>query len=146
MTPDKRLNQIEPVLADFVQKVDRLIEGNGQIINEVSKISGIEQQVAKIPGIEQQVAKISGIEQQVAKIPGIEQQVAKISGIEQQVSKIPGIERSVAITAKGLAELTVTVNHFVVNINQRFDQFQQEISDVKSGQELILQILREKLP
>ncbi|GAB4022292.1 hypothetical protein GCM10028808_69600 [Spirosoma migulaei] len=166
MTPDKRLNQIEPVLADFVQKVDRLIEGNGQIINEVSKISGIEQQVAKIPGIEQQVskipgieqqvAKISGIEQQVAKIPGIEQQVAKISGIEQQVAKIsgieqqvakiPGIERSVAITAKGLAELTVTVNHFVVNINQRFDQFQQEISDVKSGQELILQILREKLP
>ncbi|GAB4050872.1 hypothetical protein [Spirosoma litoris] len=153
MTPDKRLNQIEPVLADFVQKVDRLIEGNGQIINEVSKIPGIEskladiqQQVAKIPGIEnkisgieQQVAKIPGIEQQVSKIPGIEQQVAKIPGIEQQVAKIPGIERTVAITAKGLAELTV-------NINNRFDQFQQELSDVKTGQQLILQILREKLP
>lgn len=112
MTPDKRLNQIEPVLADFVQKVDRLIEGNGQIINEASKIAGIEQQVAKIPEIEN-----------------------KIADIQQQVAKIPSIERTVAITAKGLAELTI-----------RFDQFQQELSDVKTGQQLILQILREKLP
>lgn len=45
MTPDKRLNQLEPIVADVVQKVDRLIEGNGQIINEVSKIPGIEKNV-----------------------------------------------------------------------------------------------------
>ena len=51
-----------------------------------------------------------------------------------------------ADVAQALAELTVTVNHLAVNINQRFDQFQKEISDVKSGQQLILQILREKLP
>jgi len=32
MTPDRRLNQIEPILADVVQKVDRLIDSNGQIL------------------------------------------------------------------------------------------------------------------
>lgn len=48
MTPDKRLNQSEPVVADVVQKVDRLIEGNGQIIHEASKIPGIEKNVSTI--------------------------------------------------------------------------------------------------
>ena len=33
MTPDKRLNQLEPVVADTAQKVDRLIETNGQILD-----------------------------------------------------------------------------------------------------------------
>lgn len=32
MTPDIRLNQIEPLLADVLQKVDRLIEGQGRIL------------------------------------------------------------------------------------------------------------------
>ncbi|GAB3799032.1 hypothetical protein GCM10028819_21460 [Spirosoma humi] len=32
MTPDKRLDQIEPVLADVALKTDRLIESNGQIL------------------------------------------------------------------------------------------------------------------
>ncbi|QMW03827.1 hypothetical protein [Spirosoma foliorum] len=49
------------------------------------------------------------------------------------------IEPLLADPVQLLAELTV-------NINQRFDQFQQELSDVKTGQQLILQILREKLP
>ncbi len=33
MTPDHRLDQIEPVVADTAQKVDRLIETNGQILD-----------------------------------------------------------------------------------------------------------------
>ncbi|ADB40564.1 hypothetical protein [Spirosoma linguale] len=32
MTPDKRLDQIEPILADVALKTDRLIESNGQIL------------------------------------------------------------------------------------------------------------------
>lgn len=40
MTPDRRLNQLEPIVAVVLQKVDRLIEGNGQIINEVSNDTG----------------------------------------------------------------------------------------------------------
>ena len=32
MTPDRRLDQLEPLMADSLQKIDRLIEGQGQII------------------------------------------------------------------------------------------------------------------
>ena len=40
MTPDRRLNQIEPVLADVVQKVDRLIDSNGQILDVATRADG----------------------------------------------------------------------------------------------------------
>ncbi len=36
MTPKERLDQLEPLLADGLQKIDRLIEGQSQIINEIS--------------------------------------------------------------------------------------------------------------
>jgi hypothetical protein len=32
MTPDRRLDQLEPLVADVLQKVDRLIEGQGQLL------------------------------------------------------------------------------------------------------------------
>lgn len=35
MTPDRRLDQLEPLIADVLQKVDRLVEGQGQVL-EVS--------------------------------------------------------------------------------------------------------------
>lgn len=78
MTPNERLDQLEPLLADSLQKIDRLIEGQSQIINEVSKIPGIE-------------SKVSGIE-------------SKVSGIE---SKIPGMESNITKTAEAVAKLTV---------------------------------------
>lgn len=88
MTSERRFNPIETVLADVVQKVDRLIGANGHIITDVSKI--------------------------------------------------PDIERTVSIMAKGLIDLTTSVN-------KRFDLLQQDVTIVKAGQQLILQILRQKL-
>lgn len=32
MTPDQRLNQLEPAVADGLQKIDRLIDGQGQLV------------------------------------------------------------------------------------------------------------------
>ncbi len=37
MTPDKRLDQVEPVLADVALKTDRLIESNGQIFDVATR-------------------------------------------------------------------------------------------------------------
>jgi hypothetical protein len=56
MTPDRRLDQLEPEVAEVLQKTDRLIEGQGQIINEVSKIPGIEANTTKTA---QAVAKLT---------------------------------------------------------------------------------------
>ena len=114
MTPDKRLNQIEPVMADVLQKTDRLIEGQGQIIEIATRA-----------------------------------------------------DQNANTAAKGVANLTVTTQKRLDQIDNRFDQvdsrfdqldanqnvtrqdvgeMRQDIADLKAGQELILQILRDKLP
>ena len=45
MTPNERLDQLEPLVADALQKIDRLIEGQGKIIDLATKT---EQRVNKI--------------------------------------------------------------------------------------------------
>lgn len=37
MTPNRRLDQIEPLIADVLQKVDRLIEGQGHLLDVALK-------------------------------------------------------------------------------------------------------------
>ncbi len=93
MTPDRRLDQLEPLMADVLQKVDRLIEGQGQLV-ELATTTKAELDQVKATG---------------------------------------------EITATGLANLTTYVQ-------QGFANVQQDMADLKAGQELILQILREKLP
>lgn len=38
MTPDRRLDQLEPLVADVLQKVDRLIEGQGRLIDDIHRV------------------------------------------------------------------------------------------------------------
>lgn len=37
MTPDRRLDQLEPLMADSLQKIDRLIEGQGQLLEVATR-------------------------------------------------------------------------------------------------------------
>lgn len=37
MIPDRRLDQLEPLIADLLQKIDRLIEGQGQILEVATR-------------------------------------------------------------------------------------------------------------
>ncbi|WP_460915117.1 hypothetical protein [Spirosoma areae] len=37
MTPNRRLDQLEPLLADSLQKIDRLIEGQDQILDVATR-------------------------------------------------------------------------------------------------------------
>ncbi len=61
MKPDERLDQLEQLLADSLQKIDRLIEGQGKIIDLATKT---EQRVSKIE------QKVDPTAQAVAKLPG----------------------------------------------------------------------------
>lgn len=47
MTPDRRLNQLEPLVADVLQKVDRLIEGQGRLIDNILRVEQRADLVAK---------------------------------------------------------------------------------------------------
>lgn len=93
MTPERRLDQLEPALADGLQKIDRLIESHGQLV---------------------------------------ELAVNTKAELEQ-------VKRTGDITAGGLAKLTTFVQEGFANV-------QQDIADLKTGQEAIMQYLREKLP
>lgn len=37
MTPDRRLDQLEPEVAEVLQKTDRLIQGQGQLVDLATK-------------------------------------------------------------------------------------------------------------
>lgn len=86
MTPDRRLDQLEPLVADVLQKVDRLIEGQGQLFNITTRA-----------------------------------------------------DQNAELAARGVANLTTEVQKGFLDVRQ-------DIADIKDGQELILKILREKLP
>jgi hypothetical protein len=59
MTPNERLDQLEPLVADALQKIDRLIEGQGKIVDLAIKT---EQRVNKIE------QKVGTTAQAVAKL------------------------------------------------------------------------------
>jgi hypothetical protein len=59
MKPNERLDQLEPLLADSLQKIDRLIEGQGKIIDLATRT---EQRVSKIE------QKVDTTAQAVAKL------------------------------------------------------------------------------
>lgn len=86
MTPDDRLDQLEPLMADSLQKIDRLIEGQGQLIEVATRA-----------------------------------------------------DQNANTAARGVAKLTISTQ-------QQFEQLKAGQDELKSNMELILQILREKLP
>ena len=86
MTPDRRLDQLEPLMADSLQKIDRLIEGQGQLIVVATRA-----------------------------------------------------DQNAGTAARGVANLTISTQ-------QQFEQLKAGQDELRSNMELILQILREKLP
>ncbi|GAB4023093.1 hypothetical protein [Spirosoma koreense] len=46
MNPERKLDQLEPLVAESLQKIDRLIEEQGQIVSEVARIPELERTVA----------------------------------------------------------------------------------------------------
>ncbi len=92
MNQNRRLDQLEPLMADVLQKVDRLIEGQGQLVEIATRA-----------------------------------------------------DHNADTAARGVANLTITVQQGFAQIEQKFDAIQQDMANLKVGQEQILQILREKL-
>ncbi len=111
MTPDKRLGQIEPVLSDVVQKVDRLIETNGQILDLAVKNESTGRITAN--GLAGLTVKVNQIASDQAELRQEVQQIASDqAGLRQEVQQI----------ASDQAGLRQEVQQGFQEINQRFDQ------------------------
>ncbi len=173
MTPDRRLDQLEPLMADSLQKIDRLIEGQGKIldfaVNTNAEVQEIKQQLADLAErTDQQFVNLSArTEQQITGLAErTDQQFVDLSArTEQQLADLS--ERTdqqfmnlSARTEQQLADLSERTDQQFVNLSARTEQqitglaasTQKQIDELKMGQEvlkvgqdLILQLLREKL-
>ncbi len=133
MTPDKPrrrtgLNQIEPVMADVLQKVDRLIEGQGQLV-ELSVNTKADLLEVKISA-ENTARAVANLTVSSQKQFGqVNDRFDQVSGQFDQVN--------------------IRFDHVEANqhgMSQDINGLRQDIAELKAGQNLILQILREKLP
>lgn len=120
MTPEKRLNQIEPELAEVIQKVDRLIESNGQILDLAVNTKAAGESTARAVA-NLTVSTQVQFEQVNARFDRVD---TKFDGVDSRFDK-------------------VNIRFDQVDANQ--NEMRLDIAQLKAGQELILQILREKL-
>ncbi|WP_223860415.1 hypothetical protein [Spirosoma validum] len=121
MTPDRRLDQLEPLMADSLQKIDRLIEGQGQIIEIATRADQKADMTAK------GIAELTVLTQKQFDELRVGQNEIRL--------KQESFDTNLGDFRASLDEL---------KINQEELKVTQE--KLMTGQELILQILREKLP
>lgn len=151
MTPDERLNQLEPAMADGLQKIDRLIENQGLLVNEVSKIPGIEKNVGIIAkGVVDLTTNVNARFDNVdTRFDDVSTQFngvnTRFDGVNTRFDDVDTRFDGVNTQFGGVNMRFDGVDTQLYSVNTRFDQVQRDIVDLKAGQELILQILREKL-
>ncbi|WP_198174788.1 hypothetical protein [Spirosoma arboris] len=114
MTPDKRLDQIEPIMADVLQKVDRLIEGQGKLVEVATRADQNANTAAK------GITNLTITTQKQYEELKAGQELLKAGQDELKASQ---------------KELKASQEDLMASQEK-----------LKVGQELILQILREKLP
>ncbi|GAB4032891.1 hypothetical protein [Spirosoma jeollabukense] len=117
MTPDKRLDQIEPVLADVAQKTDRLIESNGQIL-EVALRADTNAKIAAKGVADLTVEMRQQFGQVGQRFDSVDQQ------FEQQQNQIDGLRQEV---------------------QQGFQEVNQKFAQVEKTQQQILTLLLDRL-
>lgn len=191
MTPEKRLDQIEPELAEVIQKVDRLIESNGKIVElvldakaELSEtketVNRIDNDVAalKVTGestaravanltvtTQQQFEKVDDrfnkiddrfgqVDDRFNKIDDRFEQVDdrfddvddRFDGVDTRFNKVDDRFDGVDIRFDEVSTRFDQVNTRFDELEANQNDMRQDIAELKMGQALILQILREKLP
>lgn len=160
MTPDRRLDQLEPLMADSLQKIDRLIEGQGKIlelaINTKNDLDEFKKEVREdLNGVKTDLNEfkkevredLNGVKTDLSGVKtdlnGFKIEVkADFDGVKSDLAEVKGelgrVKKTVELTAAGLAELTVS--------NQRqFDEIKIGQQELRDSQEAIMQYLRNKL-
>ena len=132
MTPDRRLDQIEPLVAEVLQKVDRLVESNGKLldlaVNTQADLADFKDEVRTNNEITARgIANLT-----VSTQRQFDELKADFGGLRTDFG---GLSTS---TQKQFDELKTDFGDLTASTQKQFDE-------LKAGQELILQILRDKL-
>ncbi len=154
MTPEKRLNQIEPELAEVIQKVDRLIESNGQIlelaVNTKAELTEVKEIVGglkdTVSTIETTIGDLkTDVSDLKTDVGDLKTDVSDLKitvrnlegtawGLKEAVEKV---EISGNSTARAVANLTVSTGH-------QFDELKASQVRLEETQQEILSFLRNK--
>ena len=126
MTPDKRLDQVEPVLADVAQKTDRLIESNGQILEIALRADANAELAAR--GVASLTIEMRQRFKQVDE--RFEQVDQRFDQIDQRFEQVD--------------QRFDQIDQRFENVDQRFDQQQAQINDLREEMQKGFQEVNQK--
>lgn len=142
MTPDRRLDQIEPLVAEVLQKVDRLVESNGKLldlaVNTQANLADFKDEVRTNNEITARgIANLT-----VSTQRQFDELKAGFGGLKEDFAGLKASQEKQFDELKTGGETTAGT---VTGLTVKFDELKAEFSELKTGQELILQLLRDKL-
>ena len=133
MTPEKRLDQLELVVADTAQKVDRLIETNGQILDVA--VSGDANAKLSAKGVANLTINVNEFRQETREsFERIDQNFAHRSQQIEQINQIVGAaSQQIEQINQNAGEMSQQIRRIDekidtetgslrVKVNNRFDQ------------------------
>jgi|GEM_PF-2867805 len=142
MTPEKRLDQIEPILADVAQKTDRLIESNGQIlqlsVENKADIKKVSLQVDKTArGLAALTLTVNN------RFEKVDQRFDQLSlDVDQRFDKVDqrfeGVDRR-------FDQLSADVDQRFESVDQRFDQLRTEVNQRFENQDTSIQEIKSSI-
>ncbi len=149
MTPDKRLDQIEPVLADVALKTDRLIESNGQIFDVATRADTNARIAAKgIADLTIEMRQQFGKHQnQIDQLrTEMNEQFGQVtSQFEQVAVEFAQIDNRFAQVDNRFNQLTSDQAELRQEMQNGFQEVNQKFTQVAQTQEQILTLLLDRL-
>ena len=119
MTPEKRLNQLEPIVADTAQKVDRLIETNGQILELAVRGNATAELAVQKADQAAEKAELASRNAELAA-RGVASLTVNLNNFKQEVRQ--NFERMDQKFEQLNQKLDTEVGGLRQEMNQRFDQ------------------------
>lgn len=108
MTPDRRLDQVEPALAEGLQKIDRLVNGQGKLVDLATSTDRKADTTAK--GVANLTLKVDRLtDNQASLTTKVDQLTDDQTSLRQEMQK-------------NIAQVDRKVDNLRTEMNQRFDE------------------------
>lgn len=132
MTPNKRLDQIEPVIAELLIKVDRIADGQGKILDHVVKVTAevaetkaeLKTEIAKVRA--ESKATIAESKDEL-KADMAEAKAELKADIAATNAEVKVLSQNVDVLARALANLTTATQQQAKQMQQGFLQLAELI-------------------
>jgi len=133
MTPNQRLDQLEPLMAESLQKIDRLIEGQGQILEIATHADQKADTTAK--GLANLTVQMGlQFDQQQQQINELRQEMQMgFIAIDQKFDRVDLKFDEVNLRFDGVDQQFDEVNQNFAGVDQRFDEVNQKFDEVNQN-------------